>query len=197
MDRSKPWLTWFVMTIYLIIFLIMQFENNPITVVLESSDRLFTPDSIWRGNLLWPIVSTFIHYKDWHFAGNFSWMFVLGGLLEREIGRFRWMLFYISSALISSIAQLAMSNDVGIGASGVIYAMFGFMWVTRRIYTRFQVIAAKATLYLLVGWLIVGIYLTESGFFNIGNTAHFAGFVYGLVVGAIIALKKGKESPSE
>ena len=42
------------------------------------------------------------------------------------IGPWKFLAFFVASALVSSSAQLAFSDDTGIGASGVVYAMFGF-----------------------------------------------------------------------
>lgn len=190
---SKPWLTWFVLMIYLVVFICLQLRNNPVSNIILSKTENLNSIDVWHGSYWELFVSTFIHFEMWHFIGNFAWMFILGGLLELEIGRLKWILLYLSSAIISSVAQLAFSNNIGIGASGVIYSMFGFIWITRNVYPKFKVIATKETFYLLVGWLFICIFFTASGVLNVGNAAHIAGLLFGLGIGAIIVfnIKRG------
>lgn len=183
---SKPWLTWLVLTVYSVIFISLKFENNPISNVVLYIVNYLSTIAVWQGNYWALFTSTFIHIENWHFIGNSTWIFVLGGLLELELGKFKWILFYFSSAIVSSVSQLAFSDTTGIGASGVLYAMFGFMWITKDIYPRFKTIVTRETSYLLIGWLFIGVFLTARGILNVGNAAHFAGVLFGLAIGAAI-----------
>src|SRR6266446_5053527 len=64
---------------------------------------------------------------------------ICSGLTARTGGQLRTVAcVFVSAAFVSSGAEFAISDSTGIGASGVVYAIFGFMWMTRSHYPSFQ-----------------------------------------------------------
>ena len=138
---------------------------------------------IWRGAYWALVTSVFVHLALWHLAFNLYWLWVLGGTLERSIGSLRWLSLFLGAAIVSSAAQLAVSDSSGIGLSGVIYAFFGFMWVRRRAYPVFSRVLTRQTLLLFIVWLVGCIVATALGVWDVGNAAHIAGLAFGLAAG--------------
>ena len=142
---------------------------------------------IWR--LVTPI---FIHFGLIHLGFNMYALYSFGGLLESRRGWWWLALFVVLSAAASNIAQylyphafefLALQQGSSIfgGMSGVLYAMFGYMWMK----TRFD---PETMLHLppdLIAMMLIWLVICMTGWVGpIANTAH----VTGLGVGAVWAV---------
>jgi GlpG protein len=144
----------------------------------------YPPDKIRAGAVWAFITSVFVHQAPWHVAFNVYWLYVLGARLERAIGWWRWLALFLTAALVSSGAEFAISDSTGFGASGVVYAIFGFMWVTRHKYLIFQKVMESRTAVLFILWLLGCIAMTVTGVWDVGNSAHVAGLLFGAGIGA-------------
>lgn len=136
--------------------------------------------AIWDGKCWGLLISVFVHVWLWHLAFNLYWLWVLGKRLEAAVGSWRYLLFFVLAAMISSGWELAAAGDTGIGASGVVYGMFGFMWLSRDRYPAFgQVLTLRNMAFALV-WLVGCWVATLTEVWSIGNAAHVAGLLFGL-----------------
>ncbi|AMV30945.1 Rhomboid protease GlpG [Pirellula sp. SH-Sr6A] len=145
--------------------------------------------AIWDGQYWALITSAFVHIEIWHLALNVYWLWVLGSRLERSIGSLLFLLFFAISAFVSSSFELALSDSTGIGASGVVYAFFGFMWVARGKYTLFEEVLPANTIWLFVGWLFVCLSLSLADIWEVGNASHFSGIFFGASIAAACTLR--------
>jgi len=144
-------------------------------------------DKILDGAIWSLVTSVFVHLELWHLAFNIYWLWVLGSALERAIGSLRWLGFFVFSAFVSSGIELLFDGDTGIGASGVGYALFGFLWMGRERYPRFREVLNQQTIILFLVWLVVCVWMTISEMKAIGNYAHFAGLGFGAGAGAWVS----------
>ncbi len=165
----------------------------------QLQDTLYdlTSTGIRSGNYWGLLTSVFTHVQLWHLIFNVYWLWILGGLLEPAIGRVNWVGFFVTAALFSSSAQFLISGNTGIGASGVVYAMFGFMWIGRERYRSFQRIATKQNIILFLGWLVYCIIATRLNIMQVGNTAHIAGLLFGAGVAFVVLRIKTGEFQTE
>lgn len=151
-----------------------------------------SPNAIWSGHW-WGLVTTaFVHMELWHVAFNVYWVWALGSRLERSLGTAPYLAFFIASAFVGSVFQLAVSDTTGIGASGVVYAMFGFMWTTRGRYALFDEVLSNTTILLFIVWLFVCVATTIAEILVVGNAAHFSGLLFGCCVGMTVAFRSHK-----
>jgi GlpG protein len=152
----------------------------------ESWDRLgvwgYAPaERVWDG-AYWTLVSSaFVHLAFWHLAFNVYWLWVFGGAVERVLGPVRYLGFVLFAAAVSSCVQLAASGNTGHGASGIVYALFGLMWASRKAVPAFAEGPAAKNAPLFWIWLIGCIVATRAGIADIGNGAHVGGLVFGLL----------------
>src|SRR5262249_52050570 len=66
------------------------------------------------------------------------------------------------------------------GLSGVLYGLFGYAWMKTRFEPQLGIVLPPQTVVLLLGWFV----LCLAGVIpNIGNAAHAAGLVVGILVG--------------
>jgi GlpG protein len=179
----KPWLTWLIVAACLTVFAGVRLSGDEAT--WEHFARWGAPSAtkIWHGAYWGLITSAFVHFEVWHLAFNLYWLWVFGRVLEAAIGPLRWLAFFVGAALVGSSAELAAAGETGIGLSGVIYAVFGFLWVSRRSRPAFAAILPRSTVNLFLGWFVFCVLATRLGFFPIANAAHAGGLAFGLACG--------------
>ena len=178
-SRTKPWLTRVAIFVCIANYLGLTVADD-----YESWDNLsrfgyYSANEIWNGAYWAPISSVFVHFALWHLAFNVYWLWVFGSRLERAIGPLYYLFFFLVAAFVSSSFQLAVGDSTGIGASGVVYAMFGFMWLSRNRYPQFKEVLDERIFQLFIAWLFICIAITYLGVLQIGNAAHFSGLLFG------------------
>lgn len=145
-----------------------------------------SPNAIWSGHWWGLVTPAFVHMELWHVALNVYWLWALGSRWERTFGPARFLAFFVMSAFVSSAYQLAVSDTTGIGASGVVYAMFGFMWMTRGRYAIFGEVLSNTTILLFIAWLFLCVATTMANVLVVGNAAHFSGLLFGVCIGIAV-----------
>lgn len=188
-ESGTPWVTRLAAAACTVIFLGLQAEGESASVESLEKFGCFPATAIWDGAWWGLISSAFVHFEIWHVAFNVCWLWALGSRLERAIGSFPYLAFIIVAAFVSSSFQLAVSGGMGIGFSGVGYALFGFMWPTRGRYPEFREVLNDRLVQLFLFWLVLCVVTTHLGLWNIGNAAHISGMLFGLAVAGSFALK--------
>jgi GlpG protein len=129
------------------------------------------------------VTSMFLHANVLHILFNLSWLYPLGRILELSVGRLRYLLFVIASAAVGSCVEILVGGGPGIGASGVVYALFGLLWAGRGSYESWRLVATRRNLQIFVAWGVFCLIATEARWMNIANGAHAGGFLFGLCIG--------------
>jgi len=140
---------------------------------------------IRRGEVWRLVTAIFPHTNLLHLAFNIYWLWVFGTLIEQVHGHFRTVALIALFALGSGSLEFAFSLG-GVGLSGVAYGMFGFLWVLSRHDDRFRDAIDQRTVQLFVVWFFFCIATTAIHIFSVGNIAHGAGAVLGVLTGAAI-----------
>ncbi len=136
----------------------------------------------WR--LLTP---AFLHFNGLHILFNMLWLRELGGRVERIKGSGFLILFFVVSAAVSNYAQLIGGGGTLFGGmSGVVYGLFGFVWVKSRFFPEEGFMIDPTTVMLLMFFFFLG----WTGLMPIANWAH--GF--GLLSGVALALAPSRRS---
>jgi GlpG protein len=175
----RPWVTWLSVLLCVAVFLGLAMESDRDSWATMSKWGYRPAGEIWAGQYLALVSCAFVHFELWHLAFNLYWLWLLGKQMELAIGSAWYSLFFLVAAVISSTAELAVSDSTGIGASGVVYAIFGFMWIGRRRFPAFKTVLSLQTIKLFVIWLVGCVVATILNIWNVGNAAHFAGLVFG------------------
>ena len=157
------------------------------------------PVSMLQGKYFWTfLTSMFMHAGFFHlFANMFSLLFI-GGLVEKILGRKRYLSFYIISGLIAGaffvLLSLIFSGDLNtyaVGASGALFGLIGLLMLLTPnlpVYIMFIPIPIKMK-YAAPGILIILWLISFAGNLQIGNTAHFGGLIAGLTYGLYLRKK--------
>ena len=151
------------------------------------------PANIFAGQYLWTfLTSMFMHGGIFHLFVNMLSLFFIGSLVERILGKKRYILFYLISGLIAGLFFVLLSlifpanfNAYAVGASGALFGLVGILVLITPnlpVYVMFIPIPIKMK-YAAPGLLIILWIISATANIGIGNTAHLGGLIVGLVYG--------------
>jgi len=131
--------------------------------------------------------SMFLHGGWLHLGFNMLFLWIFGNNVEDHLGKMRYILFYLASGVIATLAHVAIQTQSTvpvIGASGAVAGVMGayLVWFPNaRVRTLlffglilFVEIKAK---YLLLAWLVSQFIFNTGG--GVAWMAHVGGFVFG------------------
>jgi GlpG protein len=154
---------------------------------------------IWR--LVTPI---FIHTRILHLLFDMYMLYYLGGPIEKRRGSIRYLSLVLALAVISNLVQYFFGNPVKNGGelkwlhlpmfggmSGVVYGLFGYMWMKARFQPELGLFIQPSTVIFLVAWF----FLCMTGWVgSIANGAHAGGLIAGMVLGYLPTLWSSSNS---
>ena len=136
----------------------------------------------WR--MVTPI---FLHFGVMHLVFNMLMLISMGSRVERAIGPYRYAALVLALAIFSNLVQGLMvpHHNFG-GMSGVVYGIFGFIWVQMSRAPSRGLAVDGLTSFIMMAWFFAGF----SSQFNMGgaavaNHAHAGGLLMGLLIGAV------------
>lgn len=137
----------------------------------------------------WRLMShIFLHSNFRHIIYNLSSLLIVGIMIEPHLGKVKYLLIFFLTGIGAGIVSVSVHESVGVGASGAIYGLFGWLFSAIFIYrSRIHDLAGVA-----VFLFIIVCVSTVIGFLmpGIDHAAHFGGLGIGLVLGALIPPNK-------
>jgi membrane associated rhomboid family serine protease len=167
--------------------------------------------------LYWtPVTYSLLHGSIEHIVFNGLWLMAFGAPVVRRIGAFRFVVFWVLSAVASAALHAALnwgSEGLLIGASGVVSGLMGaacrFAFPSGRAGPRPahlnprlsvpQAMRSRTVIIFMLFWLIgnaliaVGVPLVGDGSQEIAWDAHIGGFVFGFFLFALFDRKPPEE----
>jgi membrane associated rhomboid family serine protease len=153
-------------------------------------DTGFADKPVWLAVLF----SMFFHGSLLHIGFNMLFLWVFGNNIEDRLGHVPYLLFYVASGVVATLAHIAVdpgSTVPLVGASGAIAGVMGayLVWFPNvRILTAFffilillREIRAK---WLLGIWFVLQFFTSPSD--GVAWMAHVGGFVFGVLVGLLL-----------
>jgi membrane associated rhomboid family serine protease len=138
----------------------------------------------YRRGEVWRLLVDHVHHGDlFHLLFNLLWLLRLGDPLERMAGTGRMLLFVVGAGLFIGLACNLTIEPNAIGLSGIVYAIFGLLWVLRRHVMVFRQALDEGTIKILLVWLFLCIPLSLFTSFQVANVGHFSGLLFGMAVG--------------
>ena len=138
---------------------------------------------VWR--LVTPI---FIHYGPMHLLFNMMWLHQLAGLVEIRRGSLHFAGIVLAIALCSNMAQYAATGTGFGGMSGVVFGVFGYVWMKSRFDPGAGLYIDRQNVVLMLIW---GLVCTTGLMGPIANWAHGVGLATGMAIGyAPVAWRK-------
>lgn len=180
-SKKKPVVTYALLFINLIIFLLCRFNSENLNLFILANNEII-------GNQFYRLLTAaFTHYSIFHFIFNMYALYVIGEQLENYIGRVKYLSVYLISAVSSSLLSMIFlkDNTVSLGASGAIFGILGsliYFGYYYRVYLssvlRSQLIPL-VVLNLLLGFIVPGI----------DTAAHIGGLIGGLIATMAVGIR--------
>jgi len=150
--------------------------------------------------------SMFMHGGFMHLIGNMLYMWIFADNIEDELGKFKFIIFYISCGIFAGLCQalIDVNSEIPmIGASGAISGILGaylilfpkkdikvFFW-----FFIFIKIFRIPAMFVIGGWIFIQFFsLNSSEESNVAYLAHIGGFIAGIILIIIFRKKISKQS---
>jgi membrane associated rhomboid family serine protease len=191
--RRFPILTLLLIATNLAIFFAWQMQAGLAHTVPEFGLVPTQLRPVTQQGVLHVFTSMFMHGSIPHLLGNMWFLWIFGDNVEDEIGRMRFLIFYLLSGVGAAAAHVALNTHSTIpmvGASGAISGVLGAYLVlhpTARVkmllFIRFVRIPAWCYLGFWIGFQILSLSEAqkETGV-RIAYGAHIGGFVAGMIL---------------
>lgn len=119
----------------------------------------------------------FFHFSWLHIVFNTMWWWQIGGQIERTLGKGSLINLFVISAVISNLGQFLVSGPNFGGLSGVVYALFGYIWWYGWLAPEKGLTISKPIIGFLMFFMLLG--FADVLPVNMANTAHLLGLVSG------------------
>jgi GlpG protein len=130
-----------------------------------------------RQGEVWRLVSPiFLHLSPLHLIFNMFWMYSLGRYMESQLGPVKFALFVLGAGVFSNLLQFYWAGPAFGGMSGVVYAIFGYIWLSGYLrISAFQLDDIYVTMFFI--WLMLGLFGMVA---HVAHGAHLGGMAFGL-----------------
>lgn len=183
---KKPIVTYILIGINILVFLLMYLLGKG----SEDSRTLLNfgashPDLIKAGEYYRLITSAFIHIGLIHLVFNVYALYIIGTQLESYLGKIKYLIIYLFSALTGNLLSMLFFDGISAGASGAVFGLLGSM-----IYFgyHYRVFLGSVVRSQIIPLIIFNLFL---GFISTGinNAAHIGGLIGGFLITIALGVK--------
>ena len=174
-DNGPPMFTYAMLAAYIGIFAAQSQGAEGVANLQGYSWRLGQGQA-WR-----LITSTMLHGSVIHLAFNAVWFFRFSRVIENWLGPWVMLVMYALFAVGSmgfEAVILQWTPAPPVGASGVVYGLFGFLWVLRRRRDDAAEAVPVSVSQTMLAWLLICVVVNYFGG-HIANAAHIVGLLLG------------------
>lgn len=193
---KRPYITYTILIINTILYLIGVIINlkhgvglyDSIFGTTEGVLKLLgglNPELIKSGGFYRILTSSFNHIGLLHLIFNSYALYLIGSQLEGFLGRTKYVIVYLTSAIAGSLLSICFVSDWNVGASGAIFGLLGSLLYFGYHYRVFlgQVIKSQIIPLIVIN-LIIGFLSTR-----INNAGHIGGLIAGVLVTMALGVK--------
>ena len=189
---KKPIITVSLIIINVIVFILMYIfgkgSQDAFTLIKFGA---FQKELILGGEYYRLITSAFLHIGIFHLLFNCYALYVIGRQLESFLGKIKFLIIYLVSALCGSLMSMIFPISISAGASGAIFGLLGsllYFGYNYRVYLG-TVLKSQIIPLILIN-LIFGFMVS-----GINNAAHIGGLIGGILITMSLGIKyKSKKS---
>lgn len=180
--KKKPVIT----TVLIILNVLVYFLGN----ILFSYETMIQEFSVYGpliryGEYYRLITGAFLHADIFHLLFNCYALYIIGSQMESFLGKGKYLIVYLFSALLGSLASITFNQGVSVGASGAIFGLLGSMLYFGYHYRVYLGNVLKSQIIPLI-ILNLGLGFLGSG---IDNFAHIGGLIGGLSMTVAVGVK--------
>ena len=184
--KKKPVITYAIITINIILFILMYIFGSGSTDAQTLIDfgANYAP-LIKVGEYYRLITSAFLHIGLMHLLVNCYALYVIGPQVESFFGKTKYIIIDVSSAIFGNLLSMLFTDAISAGASGAIFGLLGsvlYFGYHYRVYL--EGVLRSQIIPLIVINLGLGFVLS-----GINNAAHIGGLIGGLLVSMAVGVK--------
>lgn len=146
-----------------------------------------TAIEIFSGKYWGVVTNSFVHFQFAHLLINLSTTLLIASYVERRIGFWKLFGFGLIASMVTSAFQISLSNDAGIGLSGVNYALFGFIFGKTFIDQRFRIVTKNLALIVMVLFIPFCELMNRISNWNIATIALGSGLIFGILFAGLFS----------
>lgn len=164
-----------------------------------------TPVSVY----LTLLTSMFMHGSIMHLVGNMWFLWIFGDNIENDLGKPRYLVFYLLCGLLASLAHVFVSSSgpsaliPSLGASGAISGVMGaylLLHSHRRVTVFLLKMVTDVPAFVAVGlWFVFQIVSSLSmfggGSDGVAYAAHIGGFIAGMALAPLFMIGRRRSQP--
>jgi GlpG protein len=143
---------------------------------------LCTSDGLARGEFWRLVTPIFVHFSFLHILFNMMWLHQLGAMIE--VARGRWTLcgLVLVVAAVPNVVQWYLAGPLFGGMSGVVYGLFGYVWMKTKFDPQPGLQLDPTTIVLMLVWFVFCL----TGLAGpVANWVHGTGLVLGALFGIL------------
>lgn len=142
---------------------------------------------------IWRLVTgTFLHAGIIHLFANMYSLYIIGSQLENFVGKKKFIIIYLLSAISGSLMSSVFSDSLSVGASGAIFGLLGSMLYFGYHYRLYLGTVIKTQ---IIPIILLNLFLGFS-LSGIDNAAHIGGLIGGYLATMAVGIT-GKSSKSD
>lgn len=169
-------------------------------------DLSFRPEYLKTGENLYTIFThMFVHADILHLLFNMLFLYLIGVALEDRVGKSRYAAVYFTAGITGVLVQSVMNINSGtfiLGASGAISGAMGAMLF---LYPRDEIpfflgpiFLPRIPVWISVGsWFCIQVLLAFTSTASVAYGAHLGGFLAGMAVAGVVAMRGVKAEKTE
>lgn len=177
-----PIVTYLLIALNVILYVIPVLTNSYDTII---NNFCVYGSLIKAGQYYRIITGAFLHGGILHLAFNCYALYVIGSQLESYLGKVRYLIIYLFSAVTASLFSMIFNSNPSIGASGAIFGLMGALVYFGYHYRVYLGNVLKSQIIPLILFnLLIGALST-----GIDNFAHIGGLIGGLLITSALGIK--------
>jgi len=184
--KKRPVITYALIIINVLVFIAMYIfgkgSEDTLTLLLFGANY---PVLVRAGDYYRLITSAFLHAGLLHLIFNNYALYVIGSQLESFLGKAKFLIIYLVSAICGSLMSMLFSDGISVGASGAIFGLLGsllYFGYNYRVYL--GTVLKSQIIPLIILNLVIG-FITP----GIDNAAHIGGLLGGLGMTMALGIK--------
>lgn len=184
--KKRPVITYALIIINVLVFIAMYIfgkgSEDTLTLLLFGANY---PVLVRAGDYYRLITSAFLHVGLLHLIFNNYALYVIGSQLESFLGKAKFLIIYLVSAICGSLMSMLFSDGISVGASGAIFGLLGsllYFGYNYRVYL--GTVLKSQIIPLIILNLVIG-FITP----GIDNAAHIGGLLGGLGMTMALGIK--------
>ena len=196
LTRKQSWDKYPVITILLVLLNVILYILVEVTGFSEDSYHLYRWGAteyaaIFEQHEYYRLFSSmFLHAGPEHLINNMFTLIIIGGRLERLLGKYRYVIVYLLSGIFASTGSVLYNHwmgvdMVGVGASGAIFGCIGGLFYLICKYRGAGTEISRNQMLFFIG---LSLYSGVANSSTVDNTAHIVGCIRGILLTCLVDL---------